>query len=332
MKESDFVRRRQAEWEAWDRWLGLEAKRSARRAPVAGSELPTLSVETLPASFRRLCQDLSLARDRNYSSPLVHALHDRVLAAHQRVYGAPRRVAGHALSFLAGGLPRAVRAEARLVLAAALLFFLPLLAGIFLLQIFPEGIFMVLPGEEVGKIEAMYAPDAPHPGRRPADDDLMMLAFYIANNVRIDFQCFAGGIAFGLGSVFFLVFNGIHIGAIAGHLTQIGYGETFWAFVAGHSAPELVGAVLSGAGGLRIGLALVAPGRLSRVEALKAAGRRAVLLLYGAALLTFAAAFVESLWSPLRYFSFDFKVGVGIAVWVALIGWLALAGRGPRAA
>ena len=88
-----------------------------------------------------------------------------------------------------------------------------------------------------------------------------MLAFYIYNNVRIDFQCFAGGLLFGVGSIFFLVYNGLHIGAVAGHLTRVGYGETFWGFVAGHSSFELLGAVLAGAAGLRIGYALVAPGR-----------------------------------------------------------------------
>ena len=32
----------------------------------------------------------------------------------------------------------------------------------------------------------------------------------------------------GLGSLFFLLFNGLVIGAVAGHLTQIGYIGTFW--------------------------------------------------------------------------------------------------------
>jgi len=38
------------------------------------------------------------------------------------------------------------------------------------------------------------------------------------------------------------------------------------------SAPELFGLVLAGAAGLRVGHALVAPGRLTRLAALRAAG------------------------------------------------------------
>jgi len=96
-----------------------------------------------------------------------------------------------------------------------------------------------------------------------------MFAYYINNNVGIGFRMYAGGILFGIGSVFFGVYNGIVIGAVAGHLTGIGYGETFWSFVPGHSAPELLGIVISGAAGLMLGRALVKPGQRSRLIALK---------------------------------------------------------------
>jgi uncharacterized membrane protein SpoIIM required for sporulation len=159
-----------------------------------------------------------------------------------------------------------------------------------------------------------------------------MWGMYIANNVGIDFQCFAGGIIFGIGAVFYMLYNGLIIGAVAGHLTQLGYIETFWGFVAGHSAFELTGAVLSGAAGLKIGLALIAPGNRSRVAALKAAAAVAVRLLYGAALLTFLAAFIEAFWSPERSIPFEIKIGAGIFLWVLTWSYLLLAGRNRDAA
>ncbi|MDR1662741.1 MAG: stage II sporulation protein M [Azoarcus sp.] len=298
-------------------------KRGGARSAIAPAELP--------ASYRRLCHDLSLAHDRRYSSALTDVLQQRVLAAHQRVYGARRRLGERWLEFLAAGLPRLVRREWRVVLAAALLFFVPMLLTLGLLQIYPEGVYYLLPPEHVERYERMYAPDAARlglPPSREAASQISMLAFYISNNVRIDFQCFAGGIAFGLGSAFFLIFNGLMIGATAGHLTRIGLIETFWGFAAGHSAPELIGMALSGAAGLRIGYALIAPGRLRRVDALKEAARDAVPLLYGAALMTFGAAFIEAFWSSHRNLPFDLKVGAGIALWGALLAYFLLVGRG----
>lgn len=341
MKETQFIQQRQHEWEAWDRWLGTPVAKSGKsratqtRTPLSSAGATVaLPIDDLPSAYRRLCQDLSLARDRRYSSLLVHALHDRVLAAHQRVYGARRRLAGHWLDFISSGLPRLVRQESRFILAAAALFFVPLLLTLFLLQTYPEGVYYLLSPESVAQYEEMYAPTAARLGRpkHGASTELSMLAFYISNNVRIDFQCFAGGIVFGLGSIFFLVYNGLMIGGTAGHLTQIGHIETFWGFVAGHSAPELIGAVLSGAAGLKIGFALIAPGRRRRFDALKESAQPAVRLLYGAAALTFGAAFIEALWSPNRALPFMLKIGVGIGIWLCLLAYLLLSGRRSRAA
>jgi uncharacterized membrane protein SpoIIM required for sporulation len=325
MKERQFVHEKREEWEAWERWLA--------DGRIKGTKSPAIDPETLPRRFRTLCQDLSLARDRRYSSYLVDELHARVLAAHQRIYGARQGGGSAWLRFLLHGLPSRVRAEGRLVLVSALLFFVPLLAVLALLQYHPEGVYFLMSPDSVGSFEYMYAPGAEHLGRpREADDNVAAWGFYISNNVRIDFQCFAGGMLFGLGSIFYLVYNGLIIGAVAGHLTHLGYIETFWGFVVGHSSLELIGAVLSGAAGLKLGMALVAPGRLRRVDALQVAGRGAAELVIGAALLTFCAAFVEAFWSPIRSIPVEFKYAIGVTGWLALLAYLLFAGRERRGA
>ena len=99
----------------------------------------------------------------------------------------------------------------------------------------------------------------------------MMFGFYIRNNIGIAFQCFAGGIFAGLGSLFFLAFNGVAAGSPAGYLTARGHGETFYSFVVTHGAFELTAIVLAGAAGLRLGHALLVPGRHTRRAALERA-------------------------------------------------------------
>jgi len=146
--------------------------------------------------------------------------------------------------------------------------------------------------------------------------------------VRIGFQTFAGGLAFGVGSGWFLGANGVIIGAVSGYLTQVGYSETFWSFVAGHSSPELLAIAISGAAGLRLGLALIAPGGVSRKAALMAAAKPAVRLMYGAAIMFMFAAFVEAFWSPLTEPGFQVKIGVGLFGWALALAYFLLAGRG----
>jgi uncharacterized membrane protein SpoIIM required for sporulation len=315
VKEAQFIATRDGDWSRWDAWL-----------PKARGELP-FAAQDMPHRFRELCRDLSLARDRNYSTPLVDALQQRVLGAQQRVYGAQPRQHRAWIRFFTSAFPALVRREWRFVVPAAVLLLLPFLFYLVAAHRWPESVYLVLPPETAVQIEAMYGDDAKRIGRaREAEGDFMALGFYIYNNVRIDFQCFAGGMLFGIGSIFFLLYNGLFIGAVAGHLTRLGYGSTFWSFVAGHSSFELIGAILAGAAGLRIGYALVAPGMLTRGAALRGAARIAVYLLYGAAAMTACAALVEAFWSPQRALSNELKYGVGIVLWFAWIAYFALAG------
>ena len=141
----------------------------------------------------------------------------------------------------------------------------------------------------------------------------------------------AGGVLLGIGSVFFLVFNGLVLGSVAGHLSRIGYQETFWPFGSGHGALELTAIVICGAAGLMLGHALLAPGQLTRSEALKDAASGALRLVMGAALLLVGAAFVEAFWSSSGVPN-AVKYGVAGVLWLFVMGYLAAGGvgRGSR--
>ncbi|MNL26723.1 hypothetical protein D3C87_1482690 [compost metagenome] len=147
------------------------------------------------------------------------------------------------------------------------------------------------------------------------------------HNIGIAFQTFASGLLFGLGSAFFLFFNGLMIGAVAGHLTHIGFGQTFWSFVIGHGAFELTAIALAGAAGLQLGWALIAPGRLPRAEALRLAARKSVLLICGVMLFLLIAAFIEAYWSSTTAPTPMTKYLVGAVLWMLVAGYLLFAGR-----
>ncbi len=324
MKQSLFERRHEADWQAFDRWLEA-LERSKGQVDQAGG---------FAAAYRRLCQHLALAEARGYSSPLVEQLQLRVMRGHQQFYRHRSPLGGRLLSFLLGGFPRLVRAEWRCVLVASLLFFGSLLGMGLLVYLFPELVYSVMGPEQVASMERMYDPDARRLGRfgeRDSADDWVMFGFYIMNNIGIAFQTFASGLLLGLGSLFFLLFNGLMIGAVAGHLTQIGYGQTFWSFVIGHGAFELTAIALAGAAGLKLGWALLAPGRLPRGEALRLAAGRSVRLVGGVTVLLVLAAFVEAYWSSMTLASPGLKYAVGAGLWLLVLAYLLLAGRRTHA-
>jgi uncharacterized membrane protein SpoIIM required for sporulation len=175
----------------------------------------------------------------------------------------------------------------------------------------------------------MYDPNAEHLGReRQSDSDFMMFGFYIMHNISITFQLFASGLLFGLGSIFYVVSNGLFIGAATGHLLSIGYHTTFLPFVIGHGSFELTALVIAGAAGLMMGHVLLAPGALSRLAALRRVAPQAVQLVMGAALMDLAAAFIEAFWSSSSSLTLAVKYSVGGGLWAAVLGYLIFVGRG----
>jgi len=328
MKQDAFEQRHAAEWAALEQWLADRKPASAARPPPLPGEVRggAIDTEAFPSAYRRLCQQLALARRRGYSALLLTRLEAIAHAGHQRLYRPTPPRWRTAVRFVAVDYPRLVRAHRGVMLVSALLFFGPLFGWMLALQFRPEWVYTVFSPAQIAQFEMMYDPAADRLGRE-SGSDLMMFGYYIMNNISIGFRTFASGLLAGLGSVIVLVMNGVVIGSVAGHLTAIGYGDPFWRFVAGHSGPELIAIVLAGGAGLQLGLALIAPGRKPRLKALSDAGWDGARLVLGVFLLLLFAAFVEAYWSSIASIPAIVKYTVGIALWTLIVGWLLLGGR-----
>lgn len=324
MKQSQFESRHQPEWQAFAEQLRQLEQGTANADDVAD----------FPHQYRRLCQHLALAQERGYSSYLVDPLQQLALRGHQQLYRHRSQLAANVLGFILAGFPRLVREQWRFAAVASLLFFGSLLGIALLVYLFPELIYSIVSPQQVAEMQAMYDPDASRLGRaaeRASSEDWMMFGYYVMHNIGIAFQTFAAGLLFGLGSVFFLIFNGLIIGAVSGHLTEIGYGQTFWSFVIGHGAFELTAIALAGAAGLQLGWALISPGQLTRGESLRRAAHKSVQLLCGVMVFLLIAAFIEAYWSSTTVIAVWVKYLVGAVLWLLVAAYLTFAGRTPHA-
>ena len=324
MKQQLFEKRYQDDWQRFEQVLSaLEGHQRKSLADEQRAEFASL--------YRRMCHLLSLARQRQYSSHLIDRLNGLVLRGHQQLYQRRGHLLQQALGFIVAGFPALVRAQWRYVLAAGLLFYAPGAVLCALAVVFPELTYSAVNPGMLMNMESMYDPDAEHVGRpREATTDFAMFGFYIRNNISVAFQTFAGGMLFGIGSIFFLVYNSIVFGAVSAHMINVGYQETFFSFVIGHGALELTAIVLAGAAGLKLGYALWAPGRMSRVDALRAAAVVAVRIVYGVILMLLAAAFIEAFWSSSGVMSAGVKFAVGTLLWVLVLVYFLALGRGVR--
>ena len=325
MKQEQFIQHYQVMWQQLEAWLDYQVSTKTERGRLKLEE-PTLD---FPQTYRQVCHHLALAQSRLYSPALIERLNQLVIRGHNVLYSSRLHFLHGIAEFYLRTLPQQVRRSYKAVLLASLLFFGSLGGMIAAIQIKPELVYSVVSPSSVAAMESMYEPSRnDRLGReREADSDVLMFGHYIENNTSIGFQCFAGGILYGVGSIFFLLFNGLYIGAIAGHLTQIGYIDTFWGFVAGHSAFELTAIVLSGAAGFLLSKALIMPGRKSRALALRDESRHAILIVYGAITLFIMAAFIEAFWSSQTAIPLNIKYGVGIGLWLLTLAYFILVGR-----
>src|SRR6266566_694351 len=273
-----FVTRKRDSWEAF-RTLAARAERIGLKQLVAAE----------------------LARARTYGvDPRVLEYLERVVSAgHNAVYG---RHIGHRVQMsrlLLRELPAAVVAARAYVVTALLVFAVPAMTGYVLIRERPAIAEQVLTDEMLARARAGAEHRAQGIGYAQAPS--MYLPFIasriITNNVQVAFLGFAFGITAGIGTLLLLVFNGLYFGAVLGLFANYGLAGWLLTFVAGHGVLELTAIFIAGGAGLLVARALLAPGDLTRRDALVLAGRQAARLVGASVLLLALAGTIEGLLS-----------------------------------
>ncbi|WP_281647001.1 stage II sporulation protein M [Parendozoicomonas sp. Alg238-R29] len=322
MKQQTFEKNHCATWELLETEFGESTPKSKNE------DKPQFDKSRFAPLYRETCHHLAQAKHRSYSPHLVDRLNRLVLVMHNTLYSNNSRFRYQGLRFLIQDFPQALYDNRRYIGISAALFLLPGLFMFIACLTNDSMIYTMMEPVQVRQFEAMYDPANSALGReRQSDTDLAMFGYYIQNNIGISFRTFASGIAFGLGSIFFMVFNGLNIGAVFGHITRIGFEETFYPFVVGHGSFELTAIVFSGAAGLKMGFTLLAPGSYRRLTALRLAANDAIRIIYGSTLMLLIAAFLEAFWSSSSTLPVAVKYGVGALLWVLVLGWCTLAAR-----
>jgi uncharacterized membrane protein SpoIIM required for sporulation len=269
------------------------------------------------ALYRTCCEHLALAEARGFPSAITERLSIVTARAHQIVYRQSDFGIARIARVLLNRFPAMVRAHRGYVALSALLALGPAIALGLAVYHKPDLILSIVDGSTAAGFEKMYDPSNEVLGRlRDAGSNWMMFGFYIMNNIGIAFQCYATGILFGVGSVYFIAMNGAFGGAIAGYVASAGFGGTFFSFVATHSAFELTAIVLCGAAGLRMGRAVLLPGRLRRTAALELAAKDTSIIVFGSAVMLVVAAALEAFWSSAAWITPTAKYSGAAACWI----------------
>jgi uncharacterized membrane protein SpoIIM required for sporulation len=309
-----FLDQRAGGWDELEQLL-----RAARGRP---ERLGADGVRRLGALYRGATADLAEARRRFPGDPVVRQLETLVTRARPVVYSSTSRRAS-LKDFVSRGYWRLVLGRPGLLALAAAALFVPAVLAAFWGVSDPGAAIGVVPEEFRGAGEG---------GGRSIETGGEQAAFaseIFTNNIRVTFLAFAGGVLFGAGTILILAYNGLFLGAIVGIAIDAGNGETLTELVTPHGVLELSCIVVAGAAGLRMGSALIRPGRRRRAVALTPQARLAVALVLGTAPWLVLAGLVEGFVTP-RHLDIGAAVAVGTVLGVVYWAIVLWRGRGSE--
>lgn len=275
--------------------------------------------------YRSVSNDLAVARLRFPRSPVVTDLNRLVWHAHSVLYAEPRRLWARLGAYIAGGFPRAVRRNKWFVFVTAAVFLASVAGGVVWFVLAPESVvsaFELPPPADMNESGVPLV--TPGTG-------VYFWAAVAVNNVIVSMLAFSAGMVFCVGTVFYMTYNGLMVGAFGAYAADSDRMTDFLALVTPHGVLELTLIVLAGAAGMRIGWALIAPGRRRRSKALVDAGREGLRVLVGSLIFLIVAGAIEGLVTPAGLpANVNIVIGwlVGVGFWVYLAG----AGRTAKAA
>jgi uncharacterized membrane protein SpoIIM required for sporulation len=311
-----FIKQRKNAWQRLEELLALLDHASLRRL---GRE----EVRELGRIYRRTASDLAIARAESRDPRLVNYLNSLVIRAHGRIYRADAQGGKTIRHFFARELPRTFRRTWRYTAVSFAVFMLFGSLSFIATRLDPE--FSELVGVDP-TFRELYIETKTHWWERLNESNQIGASAIMTNNIQVTIYTFAFGAMLGVGTLFFLAYNGANIGSVLALTYNAGFGNDLLTFVAGHGVVELSCIFIAGGAGLLIGSALIMPGDLSRADALKTKGMEAVRLMIGVALLLVVAGIIEGFISPA---AIDARIKYSIAALtgLALYSYLIFAGR-----
>lgn len=314
-----FINKRKNNWQRLEDLLTL-----VESATLRG--LNREEVRELGQLYRRVASDLAIARAESRDPKLVNYLNSLVIRAHGKVYRAENQGFGLIKQFFLKDFPQSYRRNWKFTSISFATFFL------FSFFAFAATWQNMSFAEVVGTDEVRFAVESNHHWwERLNDANQIGSAQILTNNILVTFYAFAYGAFFGIGTLYILAFNGLHLGSIFAICYRIdpNFGNALATFVVAHGVIELSCIFICGGAGMLIGYSILVPGNLSRIDSLKRNGLEAIRIVVGCAFLLVIAGIIEGFVSP-SDIPAGFKIAVGVLTGIAMYSYLLLVGREPE--
>lgn len=282
----------------------------------------------LPLLYRELLSSLSVAREASLDRALIAWLEQLAARSYLLIYGVRTGLMARLGSFFAQDLPRCVRFLWREIAAATLLLAVGVLVGWLLVAQDPSWYPKLMPADLGGGRSFSSSKAELEAVLGGHDKGLMVFsAFLFTHNSKVAIMCFALGFMLGLPTMILLVMQGVTTGALFALYASHGLTLELFGWIMIHGSTEILAILLAGGAGIRIGLAALFPGEVSRMEAIRTAGRTGGTVMAGVVLMLLLAGLIEGVGrQTITDMGARLAIGGGLlAMW---LGYFSFAGRG----
>lgn len=277
MKESIFIKQNK------DKWILFEEKFSKN----------DLNPNNTNKLFTEITDDLAYSRTFYRNRSVRYYLNGAAQLLYRKLYNSRKRDPGAFRKFWQIELPAVMYQVRRDMLISFLVFLISFLVGVissyknteFVRQILGDS-YVEMTIENINKGDPMAVYKAYH-------QTDMFLGITI-NNIKVAFFVFVLGVFFGVGTLMFLSYNGIMLGAFQYFFIErdlfIDSFLTIWQ----HGTPEISAIIIAGGAGLTMGRGLISPGTFARSHAFRVSAQRGIIVMIGIVPVFIFAGFIEA--------------------------------------
>jgi uncharacterized membrane protein SpoIIM required for sporulation len=302
-----FVRTHGPRWTQFERDL---------QAAAGGGRPGYQDLEDLAVGYRQVLHDYAVARTRFGETGAAERLRGLTLEATHFLHEEHGEGGAGILWFFARRFPRAFREHLAFILVALALFAVAVFFGLTLTVAQPAvGLSFLGPTAVEGMKEGRLWTESLVSSVPPA----LSSSGIATNNMGVAITGWAGGALFGLGALYVVLLNGFMLGAIVAATWQYSLAGDLLAFVSAHGPLEITLILVTAAGGLGLGHALVAATDRPRRVVVEERSRSALVLLLGCLPWFVVLGIVEALLSPSPALSTSLKIAVGLSLEAAFL-------------
>ena len=309
-----FIRKEEKYWHELETMMTLHFKKKQKK------HMTIDDVRRFDYLYRRCSADLSQLNTFSFEPELKAYLDALVGQAYSYVHENRCKSRFKAFTWIKSTIPQTVRRRYKTLLLSIAITIAGASFGAIALSIDKKAIDIVLPDADyirnpTARVEKAENDHNYHSGYAAGS------AAYFKHNTGIAIMAMGVGIAWGIGTIIVLFYNGVILGSVIFHYVANGKAIFVTAWLLPHGAFEIPAILLAGQAGLTIGNAVIGWGDSKPMATrLRECGKDVVTIIASVAIMMLLAGVIESNFSqnhePLIPYSLKIFVGITITAFV----------------